>query len=1018
MSFVEKYWEDPSKLHINCEKPHAYFIPYENEVKAQKGIRGTSKFFQSLNGSWKFKYHDTINKVEDGFYNADYDANTWDELIVPSNWQMHGYDKPNYTNVNYPFPFDPPFVPNENPTGLYIRDFNVEVKKNKFVNLVFEGVDSCFYVWINGIQVGYSQVSHMTSEFNITPYLKDGKNRIAVMVLKWCDGSYLEDQDKWRLSGIFREVYLLSRDEEHISDIFVKTELNDDFSEGIIRCEIETKGKTESDIKAVLKGFKEETQSDISLEKMNSGILKFKVSKPELWSAETPKLYKLFLYLGEEVVLLNVGFIKVEIKESVIMINGKPVKFKGVNRHDSHPELGQAIPMQHMKDDLLLMKRHNINSIRTSHYPNDPRFLELCDELGFYLIDEADLETHGAGPAGDIDLISRDPMFEKAYVDRMEQMVERDKNHASIVMWSLGNESGYGENHMKMEEWTRNRDTSRLIHYEGATGWGKNDLDTSCLGVYSRMYPSIADMEDLILHNETEKRPYVLCEYCHAMGNGPGDLKDYWDLMYKYPRLVGGFVWEWCDHSIKTKNEDGIEYYAYGGDFGDMPNDGNFCVDGLVFPDRTPHTGLLELKNVICPVRTEAVDLSLGKIKITNLYDFIDLSGLNLNWKIERDGELIASGVNIELDIAPHEVKIVTLSYTMPQKANGRYFLTIAYTLKNSTAWAEVGYEVGFKQFELPVGKVEKIGLKISEMPGIKFIKTDNDIIIQGTNFEYIFNKNSGSFTSLQLNGLNMICGEPAFNLWRAPTDNDANIKSKWMEEGFDRIKNHVYSISITSEDENHIAICTDFSLGGYIKKPILRAKSTWTVYGSGDILLETQIKVREELPGLPRLGLQLCMSKGNELVEYFGYGPHESYIDKHRSTRKSKFKVTVDQMHENYLKPQENGSHYKTEWATVSNKQGMGLLFIGMDDFSLNVSHFTPQDITKAKHPFELKRREETIVNLDYALNGIGSNSCGPELLEAYRLSQTDICFKLRIKPVFIEDISIMDLVNTEILK
>jgi beta-galactosidase len=1018
MAFVEKYWEDPSNLHINCEKPHAYFIPYENEYKAQKGIRGISKFFHSLTGAWKFKYHDSFNMVEDGFYKSDYDVSAWDSIIVPSNWQMHGYDKPNYTNVNYPFPFDPPFVPNDNPTGLYVRNFNIDSIKDKDINLVFEGVDSCFYVWINGTQVGYSQVSHMTSEFNITSYLKQGNNRIAVMVLKWCDGSYLEDQDKWRLSGIFREVYLLTREKAHISDIFVKTELNEDFSEGTIKCEIETAGNASLQIKGVLQCIKGNILTEQSIKLLNKGVLEFNISNPTLWSAETPFLYKLLLYCGDEVILIKVGFRKIEIIDSVILINGKAVKFKGVNRHDSHPELGQAIPMEHMKADLILMKRHNVNAIRTSHYPNDPRFLELCNEIGFYIIDEADLETHGAGPAGDIDLISKDTMFEKSYTDRMQRMVERDKNHVCIMMWSLGNESGYGENHIKMVEWTKERDNSRLIHYEGATGWGKNSLDSTCLDVYSRMYPSIADMEDLILNDKDEKRPYVLCEYCHAMGNGPGDLKDYWDLMYKYPRLAGGFVWEWTDHCVTTKTQDGIEYYAYGGDFGDLPNDGNFCMDGLVYPDRTPHTGLLELKNVISPVRTKAIDLNSGKIEVTNLYDFIDLGCLVLNWKVEKDGEVIGSGIIDSLNIPPQESECVLLPYSMPQKADGRYFLTVAYTQKNDTVWAEKGYEIGFEQFELPVGKVEKIRITISEMPNILVTKTEKEIVIHGTDFKYEFNKYSGSFKSMEYNGVNMICAEPVFNVWRAPTDNDRNIKSKWLEEGYDRLNTHIYSVTVLSEDEKHISICSDFSLGGYIKKPVIHAKSIWTVYGNGEIKLETNAKVGEGIAFLPRFGLQLCMPKGNESVEYFGYGPYESYIDKRRSTRKSKFKANVDHLHENYLMPQENGSHYSTEWATVSNQLDMGLLFIGMDDFSLNVSHYTPHDLTAANHPHELKRREETIVNIDYALSGIGSNSCGPELLPAYRLSGTDISFKLRIKPVFKEDISLIDTINTEILE
>lgn len=1021
MSFVEKYWENPHVLHVNCIKPHAYFIPYDNVHKALEEKRGASRFYKSLNGMWNFKYHDTFYQVEDGFYKEHYEPEGWDRIIVPSNWQMHGYDKPNYTNVNYPYPCDPPYVPDDNPAGLYIRDFQMDVKGGKKNYLVFEGVDSCFYVWINGAFVGYSQVSHMTSEFDVTSYLKKGSNRIAVMVLKWCDGSYLEDQDMWRLSGIFRDVYLVSRNEGHISDLFIKPELNKEFSEGILKCNVDIDGGASASVRTILKDIDDAVLFDRVVDVCPGSTLAFEVKKPELWSAEKPSLYKLFIYHNDEVLLFKTGFRKIEIKDSVIYINGRDIKFKGVNRHDSHPELGHTIPLDHMKKDLILMKQHNVNAVRTSHYPNDPRFLSMCDEIGFYLIDEADLETHGTSRAGDHSLISKDPEFEEAYVDRMQRMVERDKNHPCIVIWSLGNESGFGENHRKMAAWTKGRDDTRLIHYERifsheCTDIYKGQKDTECLDVYSRMYPPISWIEEEFLKNIEEDRPLILCEYSHAMGNGPGDLKDYWDLFYRHPRLAGGFVWEWTDHAVKTTTSDGTEYYAYGGDLGDMPNDGNFCVDGLVYPDRTPHKGLLELKNVIAPVKTEVLDILSGKIKVTNLYDFIGLSHLTLNWVLERDGALVCSGESSGMNAAPHESQVVVLKYDIPENTGGRYFLKVFYTLSKDMPWAKKGHEIGFAQFELPAGNTLRATVSKAEMPDLSVAKEEKEIIIEGSNFKYVFNKYYGSFSKIEYNGMDMIKGMPKFNVWRAPTDNDRYIKKQWVDEGYDLLKTHVYSVSIADENEKQISIRTDLSLGGYIKKPILRINVLWTVYGSGDIVMETKTKVREGLPFLPRFGLQLCMPEDNEQVEYFGYGPHESYTDKRQSTWKSKFEASVDSMHENYLMPQENGSHYSVEWATVNNLLGMGMLFIGMDDFSLNVSHFTPEDITLAKHPFELKRRDETIVNIDFGMSGVGSNSCGPELLPRYRLSQMEIDFKLRMKPVFKEEISIIDIVNSKL--
>ena len=1020
MFFVEKYWEDPNTLHVNCEPPRANFIPYADEKTAKTGKRGMSEFFTSLNGSWKFQYHESVATVEEGFYATDYDTGaSWDDLMVPSNWQMSGYDIPHYTNVRYPYPCDPPFVPNANPAGLFVRDFNIEELESEKNNyLVFEGVDSCFYVWINGEFVGYSQVSHMISEFDVSAYLKAGQNRLAVMVLKWCDGSYLEDQDMWRLSGIFRDVYLLSRDKRHIADFFVTTELSEDFTQGNVICDVGMSDEANSSVRTVLKDIQGNTVSEQTIDLSKQGRCEIPVQNPALWSAEVPNLYELVLFHGNEVVVQRIGFRKVEIVGPAIQINGKQVKFKGVNRHDSHPESGHTVSVAHMRQDLLIMKRHNVNAVRTSHYPNDPRFLDLCDELGFYVIDEADLETHGAETAGDFSMISKDPQFEQAYLDRMRRMVERDKNHACIVMWSLGNESGYGENHLKMAKWTKERDNTRLIHYEGAFSPAcRHELDTSPLDVHSRMYPSLAEMTAVVEGSE-ENRPYVLCEYCHAMGNGPGDLKDYWDLIYQHPQLVGGFVWEWTDHAVKTITPDEKPFYAYGGDFGDQPNDGNFCMDGLVYPDRRPHTGLLELKQVTAPVRTEAVNSERGEFKVTNLYDFRDLAHLELFWKIEKDGALIESGKIAQLSVAPHESQTISLAYAMPQRADGRYLLLLSYRLKRPTEWADAGHEIVFQQFELPVARPEKAPVACKNMPVLRIGDNMKTISIDGSDFCYHFDKYAGAFTSISYRGVELLAAPTVFTVWRAPTDNDRNIKHKWRKEGYDRLDTHVYSSRIASQDEQHIVIDVDFSLGGYITKPVLRGNCVWTIYGSGDIVLHTQVKVREGLPFLPRFGLQLVMPKGNESAEYFGYGPHESYIDKRWSTWKSRFSNTVDGMHEDYLMPQENGSHYATEWALVSNVLGMGLLCIGMEDFSFNVSHFTPADLTAAQHPHELTRRDETIVHLDYMNSGVGSNSCGPELLPQYRLSQNEIDFKLRLKPVSKEELSLLDVVNTRIVE
>lgn len=1000
MMKIEKYWEDLNTLQVSREKPRSFYIPYNAEVEALEMRREASAFLQLLNGSWKFKYHSSVKQVNDVFYAIDADTGNWDDLLVPSCWQVNGYDQTHYTNDNYPFPCDPPYVPNNNPAGLYARDFNIsEAWEAKEKYIVFEGVNSCFYLWVNGSFVGYSQGSRMPAEFDITPFVHNGKNRLAVMVLKWCDGSYIEDQDMWRFSGIFRDVYLLARDKAHIRDLFNRQLLAEDMKKALLKCEFETTGSCS--VRAELRDTSGKTVAMGEAEISVNGAIELSVDRPILWNAELPYLYKLFVYSGEEVIVQNVGFRKVDIRNGVFMINGKAIKLKGVNRHESHPELGQTVPLSHMLEDLMLMKRHNINTIRTSHYPDDPRFLDLCDEYGFYLVDEADLECHGVFEAGDFHMLTRDPRWEKAFMDRAVRLVERDKNHPSVIIWSMGNESGYGANHMRMAEWTRERDATRPVHYEGAAPKYGGDTDVSCLDMESRMYASTEYIEEYA-RNEENKKPLFLCEYSHAMGNGPGDLKDYWDVIYGYPRLMGGCVWEWCDHGIKTETQDGIPYYAYGGDFGDEPNDGNFCLDGLVYPDRTPHTGLLELKKVIAPVRIEAVDLQEGNFRITNLYDFVDLSNIDLQWRVEKDGSVAEGGTLVLPQVLPRDSAIVRLPYHLAGKAEGRYFATISAVQKEATAWAEKGHEITFEQFELPVPVRAGIGKKSAEPMEVE--EKDGSVIIRGFDFCHVFSLEEGGFVRISKNDVDMIAGLPKFNIWRAPTDNDAVIKHKWIGEGYHRAGVHIYKAGILEATGDSVSFSVDFSLGGYIKLPILHGKALWTVDGTGEINLETKISVREGLPFLPRFGLQLTMPKGNEEVEYFGNGPHENYIDKRQSVRKARYVTMVDDMFENYLVPQENGSRCGTEWVMVSNSLGMGLRFSSASEFSFNASHYKPEDLTAAGHPHELIKRKETIVNIDYKMSGVGSNSCGPELLKKYRLDEREFDFSIRITPVFKE--------------
>ncbi|KKO54130.1 glycoside hydrolase family 2 TIM barrel-domain containing protein [Paenibacillus sp. DMB20] len=1007
MPDIDKYWENAHVLHVRREAPRAYYIPYEDAVSARSGKRSRSPYYQTLNGSWKFRYHESVQEIEENFHRRDYDCSNWDELIVPSCWQTEGYDQLHYTNVNYPIPYDPPYVPDANPAGLYIREFSVpDTWDGKSVYTVFEGVNSCFYVWVNGEFAGYSQGSRVPAEFELTPFLQPGANRMSVMVLKWCDGTYLEDQDLWRFSGIFRDVYLLARETGHIRDAFVRQRLSADRSSASLQCELELTGALE--VKGELRDAEGFTVASGSLKtEGGQAVLGLNVPDPVLWNAEEPYLYQLYLSSGEEVLRFPVGFRTVAIEDGVFKINGRAVKLKGVNRHDSHPELGQSIPLNHMIQDLKLMKQHNINTIRTSHYPNDPRFLDLCDEYGFYVVDEADLECHGTQPAGDFHMLTRDPEWKEAFVERAVRMVERDKNHPCVILWSMGNESGYGANHIEMARWTKERDPSRPVHYEGAEEWYGGDKNREFLDVRGVMYTSTAEVEKYAAGDSADK-PLFLCEYSHAMGNGPGDLKDYWDIIYKYPKLMGGCVWEWCDHGIKTRTKDGTPFFGYGGDFGDEPNDGNFCIDGLVSPDRKPHTGLLELKKVIAPVRIEEEKLSRGVLRITNLYDFRDLSHLSFSWSLEKEGEILEQGNLPMVQAAPYESVNVVIPYKKAVPEGGCY-LTLTVRTQESFWWAGLGHEVTFEQFRLPESrpdeKEEVPWLKQSRLRPVSVREEGSLVTVEGPDFEHIFDLGKGAFVRISKHGVDMIASPLGFGIWRAPTDNDRNIRHAWEDEGYHRAGMKVYQSALRSSGSHAAEFETDFSLGGYIKKPVLRGKAYWRVDGSGEISLRVSIQVREEVPFLPRFGLRVIMPQGNEEVEYFGYGPHESYIDKRCSVRLGKYLQRVDDMFVPYIMPQENGSRYGTEWAAVTNELGMGLRFEGDRPFSFHAGHYLPEDLAKARHLHELARRGETIVHLDYKMSGVGSNSCGPELLKPYRLDEKEFEYAVRLRPVFKED-------------
>ncbi|MCL2351783.1 MAG: DUF4981 domain-containing protein [Firmicutes bacterium] len=1073
----EKFYEDPAVTGVNRLAPRAYYIPFakdapRGDARLYNLRRGLSPFYETLDGGWKFAFLERPEDAPEGFFAGDFPAEGFDDVRVPHCWQMDGYDRCHYTNVAYPFPCDPPYVPAENPTGLYFRDFDLpEDWRGKRKHIVFEGVNSCLYLWINGRFAGFSKGSRFPAEFDITDLVRDRNNRLAAMVLKHCDGSYLEDQDCWRFSGIFRDVYLLAREESRVTDVFVRQNVGGPGAE--LSVELSGTPGARASVSLILPeysgsaGEAAEAGSAV-LDGEGKASVSIAVGSPRLWSAETPELYTVKVECGEEVLLFDTGIRKIAVGEDgALTINGRSVKIKGVNRHDFDRRYGHAVPLSAMKADLFAMKRHNINAIRTSHYINDPRFLMLCSYYGFYVIGETDLESHGMQPRSGL---SDDPAWEAAYVDRMARMVERDKNHAAVFMWSLGNESGYGRNHLKMAEYAHGRDT-RLVHYESV--WDDRDVPTDCLDVTSTMYPTVENLKKYG-DDPANAKPMIMCEYSHAMGNGPGCLKDYWDVIEASPKLIGGCVWEWWNHGIAARRDlDGgltfpvrafdkalamrgvdpksvknaVDFTAYGGDFGDMPNDGNFCLDGLVAPDGTPMPGLLELKSVYANVRAEAVDLAAGKIRITNKFDFTDMSGLYLVWNVEADGKTVAQGQVYDLNIGPHESRELTLPFparvaglagpgaTYPgapgliggqpaqrtagpgapfKKYTSEAHLNLSFRLKNAAEWADSGWELANRQLDFPLREAAPTPTPRA-WGGLRASVDGERVDIRGSRFRHVFDLGKGAFTKISLNGADMICAPVEFDVWRAPTDND-NVKRFWYEWGLDRVSAKIYKAELAGVSGETCEIRVEYSLGGYTQTPVLNGVAVWRVDAAGRITCRTDVRVTERPAEmgwweddkgqlyLPRFGLRLVMPDAEE-VSYYGWGPNESYTDKRRSSRRGLFKTTVDGMFVDYFRPQENGARYGVTRACLTDARGAGLAFTGARPFSFNASHYDSREMTKARHPYELKKHAETIVNIDYKNSGVGSNSCGPVLLKPYRLDEREFTFGVEITPVFLED-------------
>ena len=1012
---VPRHYEDLKIMHENTMPSRAYYMPASHDMGPLVEDRFSSDRVICLNGTWEFQYFNSIYDLQEKFYEQGYDCSRFTQVEVPGVWQNYGYDSHQYTNVRYPIPLDPPYVPQENPCGAYVRKFYYEIPEEApRAYLNFEGVDSCFYVWVNGKYVGYSQVSHATSEFDVTEVLKNGENTLAVLVLKWCDGTYLEDQDKFRMSGIFRDVYFVNRPENVVYDYFTTAEIQEE--QAVITVQASYQGKAVPTKLTLYDAEHKEIASQVFQE--NTGTVYthkavILVKEPNLWNPEQPYLYTLVLETEGEVITDRIGLREICVKDAVLYVNGTAIKFKGVNRHDSDPVTGFVIGLEQMKKDLQMMKESNFNAVRSSHYPNVPYFYQLCDEYGLFVIAEADNESHGTQSQYLKDSnwenvsrkwnerISDNPEFISATLDRTKLCVHREKNRPCIIIWSMGNECGYGCTFEEALKWTKGFDSTRLTCYESSFYRSdRRKYDYSNIDIFSRMYPSLEEIQEYM--DKKPDKPLLLIEYCHAMGNGPGDLEDYFQIIYEYDVLCGGFVWEWCDHAIyQGQAANGKEKYLYGGDFGEEVHDGNFCMDGLVYPDRTPHTGLLEYQNVYRPARVVSFCQKTGELCLENYMNYVDLKDyIYLVYEVNCDGKLLEKKQFIlQESVPPHKKGTILLDITVPD--SGKCYLKVSYHLKHGTSVMAQGSRMGFDEILLKnqdgrnqqaTALLETQEQKEAE---VQVSETDRFLSIRSDTFFYVYNKLSGLFEQLSVDGEELLETPMELNIWRAPTDNDRKIKQEWIDAGYDRSKARAYDTHWEMNGEG-IRIYSTVSVAAVAIQKVLDIEAVWKIYRTGEISVKMHVKKDREFPQLPRFGIRLFLRGEYENLKFYGLGPHESYRDKCRSCSHGLYDTTVEEQHEDYICPQENGSHTDCDYLMLE-KENQTVTAVSSRPFSFNVSYYSQEELTRKAHNFELEKSGSTIVCLDYAQNGIGSNSCGPELRKEYQFTEETFTFDMK---------------------
>ncbi|MCM4155797.1 glycoside hydrolase family 2 TIM barrel-domain containing protein [Gramella sp. AN32] len=1025
-----KPWEDPQVSGINRMPSKATSVSYTSLDKALSGDRKSSSRYKSLNGDWKFSFASVPEEAPLAFYKSDFNAKSWKTIPVPANWELHGYGTAIYTNTKYPFePVNPPFTPkDDNPVGSYRTKFEVpDSWKDMQISLTFGGVSSAYYVWVNGKLVGYSEDSMLPTHFDITPYLKDGKNQLAVKVYRWSDGVYLEDQDHWRLSGIQRDVYLSAAPKTQIYDFAVRTDLDENYKNASLQLRPKIKVFDDASLDGLMLNAQlydaennpvlpEELSmkaSDIFNEKYGQRgkpawpLMEVMLENPKKWSAENPNLYTLVFSLKDKNGIISeyrstkVGFRETEIKDGQFLLNGEPILFYGVNRHDHSPETGKVVSEELMIQDIELMKKFNFNAVRTSHYPNDERFYELCDEYGLYVMDEANLETHGLGGK-----LSNDAAWTDSFLQRAVRMVQRDKNHPSIIIWSLGNESGSGFNHATMARWIQNFDPTRPVHYEGAqtTGGAKKIedkllRDPMYVDMVSRMYSPIKYMVNMA-NWEEEDRPVIWCEYAHSMGNSTGNLFEFWDAIRENKHMIGGFIWDWVDQGLLQKTDDGENFYAYGGDMGDTEiNSGNFCLNGVVDPAREPKPALWECKKIFQPVDMQAVNLEEGIISVTNRHDFTNLDQFNISWQLQEDGKVISEGKISPVSLKPNQSKNLEIPFKKPRlKAGAEYFLRLAFTLKNGQKWAPSGHEIACQQFKLPFGK------KPETFASSKTAKiTLKNNTVKGKDFTITFDPEEG-LKSYKFKGEELINQGFKPNFWRPSTDNDRGggntLKNLAIWHEASR-KAEISDFKIFQRNENEIYTVVAYSF----PETSIKMTVNYTVYGNGKILVNTNFEAGKDLPMMPKIGLQFQIPKSLDQFTWLGKGPFENYSDREKAADVDLYQQSVKDDYHSYIRPQESSNKTEVRWFSLTNTNHTGLKITGIsDNLSISAWPYTTENIEKALHTYDLETQDFITVNVDLKQMGVGGDdSWSKNALphEQFRIPAKDYSYSFIISPI-----------------